>query len=194
MKTQKAFSIVELLVATTILLILISIASSFIGNTKKNTRDSKRISDSLLLAKVLDTSAQSRGGVYASITGNKDCTKNISPTYLDLSSFSKNIIPSDPLSLDTPPSPCVDASDGYIYHRYASSGINYAITQKVFYSIEIGLEKTIDSGSKSMFKKPTEIPLSGITDGLPNNTNPTRYRYVLNGPYCGVDATSNRCY
>lgn len=188
MKTQKAFSIVELLVATTILLILIGMASNYVGNTKKKTRDSRRINDTLLIAKALDTSAQTRGGIYPGFTGlssnNIGCADAIDPSKLDLSSFSKNIIPKDPLPIITSGS-CDDAQHGYIYHRYSSS-TNFASKQSVFYTIEVALENTISPDAKQNFLQPSKTSIGGSdTFGSPV----TRYRYVLNGPYCG-----SNCY
>jgi len=62
--TAKAFTLVELLVVITIIMILTTFVSLNLTSAKKTARDNKRISDAQLLASALDQYAASNARLY----------------------------------------------------------------------------------------------------------------------------------
>ena len=212
---SRGFTIIELIVTITIISLLFAAASFSISTARKQGRDSRRLGDILLIAKSIDqASALTRGvlpknansvaagsnatmcaneiiieganGVWVAPT-NPIPTPVANPANLDNSVFPNRKFPHDPAAAVPLTSGCTGMINGYTYHtEYSHSIVNPATQQQVSYSLEVGLETT-KPHDDSQFRSPSELPDLNKTTYPDFDSVNQRYRYFLNGPYCGTN-------
>jgi prepilin-type N-terminal cleavage/methylation domain-containing protein len=224
---RRGFTIIELLVAVTIIGLIVSVGLVRFSTIRRAGRDASRISDVILIAKAIDQSVALRRGAHpnnarSGTSGYFDdtmCADQIvyatsagvstNPNQIDLSLFPKNRVPIDPFPSLVPDtsSRCRTVSSGvfagvrygYVYHtqynRLGNSNFNnLAVQQEVTYSLEVGLENP-KTEEDSLLRTPAELGISttAFTPTVGSGTS-LRYRYILNGKYCGVSSTETNCY
>jgi len=202
----RGFTIIELLVTITIMLLLLAGAAIGIERALANHRDAIRINDVLAIGKAVDQSQQVTRGIYpgkdASGPGTKYlfCAQYLDPTNLNLTAFQGHAIPTDPTA-SSPSSTCTSYLNGYTVHTDygltagtpadCSAGF-LAACQSVTYSIEVGLENDHSEGvlHQTTANDPntppdsTDLTITGYTTPASSSTDP-RNQYILNGPVCG---------
>lgn len=174
MKRHAGFTIIELLVAIVIMMLLVAAASIGFNRARISSRDARRLSDVVAIAKAIDSSAAAKALYPKLSTGKKtDCADRIESTSLDLSFFSDRKIPVDPTpATKSSTGACTSFLDGYTYHTYASkSATNYAEANSLRYALEVGFEKNKFSDEKTLKENGGE--------------KESRTPYVLPGTYCG---------
>ena len=192
---RNAFTIIELLVSITIILLLIGAASVGIYNARRTSRDTRRLGDIFLYAHAIDAFALANNNTFpVSKTNNIImCADKIDA--LDLSLFSSTAnyakLPTDPQPLIVPaPTNCPDAQYGYIYHtEYGHTGAPYssiANAQNVTYSLEVGLEnqKVFDEPQLRAPGELLDAAGAKLSIQYSDTLGGARYRFILNGSYC----------
>ena len=195
---RRAFTLVELLVVITVILLLSSGTGLSYLNSKRSQRDAQRVNDILLIGKSIDQSVAANRGAfpinaYDHVTPSKQqimCANEIyNPSgtnwnSIDVSLFPSRQAPQDPLASGTAmDTGCTDMSNGYVYHtHYGNNAASFATIQNVTYTLEVGLERPVSS-EQSSFRSPGQIPALKAK-GIADSSN-GRYRYVFNGSYCG---------
>lgn len=195
MHRRTGFTIIELLVTISIMLMLMAAVGINISNAQKNSRDARRIGDVLLIAKAIDQSAALNRGVYPknalSGSNSRMCASEIytaaNPNNIDISIFSNRKFPHDPSSSTL--SGCLSMTTGYTYHtQYGSLASSFAVLQNTAYTLEVGLENSRKLQDEPLFLKPSELP--PLSSASVADSASGRYRFIFNGKYCG----SSPCY
>jgi len=192
-RLSKGFTIVELLIVITIILLIIATTSIGIYNARRSNRDSRRMSDALLISRAIDqyvTINRGRYPVGSEATQNQMCTSDI--LNLDSTIFPRNVIPTDPLPVNATTA-CPSVLRTYVYHtEYNHDTLSsLASIQNVSYSIEVALEGQ-PGADESNFRPPsafTTLTNASVSTTYPDTITATggvRYRYILNGPSCGT--------
>lgn len=171
MLKQKGFSLIELMIAITIIGILIATTAIGITKSQQHTRNAQRIGDITLLSKAIDQ-VSIQNGVYPDVTKyldpsaekqqtiiGRDIDAGVSPiSKIDLSVFASGKIPSDPkpgIVYKTSGQPSDHISrrvifeyrynilNGYIYSKntMTKSEKNPADQLQANYTLEVGLEE-----------------------------------------------------
>lgn len=210
--TRRAFTIIELLVVVSLILILLAAAAYMIENALQNQRDAVRISAATSLGKAMDEAVAATGSVPRLVgdtvpqgvfnTAYRFCAVDLldaaNTNKLDLGLFSGQAIPVDPLpaSRYALTGHCDGYPYGYVVHTQyqtggkpaqataCSSGL-FAFCQNVTYSIEVGLENQHTDGP---LRSPSQLSISGYTA-----PDPSRFPYLLNGAAC-PGAYAAACY
>ncbi|MBU6389426.1 type II secretion system GspH family protein [Patescibacteria group bacterium] len=189
---RPAYTIIELLVAILIIVTLLTIVSYAAANARRTSRDGQRITDVLSIGKAIDQYAQVHTGIYPGFGGSThtNCADKI--TGLDTTNFSGHAIPTDPQPAASA-STCANMLNGYTYSLYdpAGSTSNIANLQQTNYSLEVGLERNTSPSSSlnaNALQSQDNIPALHSVQ-VPETK---RYRFILNGPYCGPDRCPNR--
>jgi prepilin-type N-terminal cleavage/methylation domain-containing protein len=208
MKRQHAFTIIELLVSITIILLLIAAASVGVYSARRTSRDTRRIGDIFLYAQAIDSYALATRGTYPTVSGafggptDTICAAEIGG--LDSTLFLNNKLAQDPQPVNAPltgaANHCPDARYGYVYHtefgHLTALTKNIATAQNMTYALEVGLEgpKIHDEQQLMAPRELLNSAGASLTIQFSDTLNPTgnsRYRYVLNGKYC---AGTSSCY
>lgn len=179
---KRGFTIIEILVVVAIVSLLLAFAAANMGSIQATSRDADRVNDVLLIGKAVDQSYQANQGLYPKISNNLGCADQIQG--LDLSIFPDRTIPKDrrPAQAATP---CTGFLNGYTYSTYSSSSSTIATQQAVGYSIEVGLEKKKSDDERSL-RNPSELYAHNSSSSLGSSASESgRFRYILNGPFCG---------
>jgi prepilin-type N-terminal cleavage/methylation domain-containing protein len=190
MQSRHGFTIIELLIVITIMLMLLAAASLGIYNARRSSRDTRRMADGLLIGRSIDSyTGLNRGALPIGTGTNRSTMCANTLAGLDTSLLSATgAIPKDPSPVSSS-AICSSMLNGYTYHtEYGHlSSPNLASVQKVTYSLEIGLENA-KPNSESTYQAPTEIG-SAVSSSYPDivgtGTN-TRHRYIINGRSCGT--------
>ena len=197
----RAFTIIELMVAISIIGLLFAAAGTAISGGRLQARDARRLGDVLLIGKAIDQAAVLSGGAYPrnAVNAEQDAilcadqmvnsSSSYNPAKIDLTAFHSQGIPKDP-NPAMPATACTGMNNGYTYHTEYLHLVtpNLATVQQMAYTLEVGLERT-KHYDEAQFYAPSG--LRGISAGMyPDQDAGTgRYRYLLNGPYCG-----DKCY
>jgi prepilin-type N-terminal cleavage/methylation domain-containing protein len=196
----RAFTIIELLVVLLIVALIISIGSITLSEGRKSSRDARRMSDVVSLSQAIEQSVSVNGGVYPRNVGvgqgqadaqARMCAGELfasgNPNNLNLSLFTSNTVPTDPLPLQPGTTTgCRSFLQGYTYHTprgtCALGANSLAACQSVVYTIEVGFENARRS-EDTLFRAPAEL---GISPNYTLETSPVRTDYLLNGRFCGT--------
>src|SRR5436189_238939 len=105
---RKGFTVIELIVAISIILILLGSAAFTIDHALKNERDAKRIGDAIAISKAVDQSVTVSHGTYPRRVGNtgsdatthhfcaQDLVNTSNSNALALNLFTGSAFPTDP--------------------------------------------------------------------------------------------------
>ena len=199
MHRRNAFTIIELMVTIAIIGLLLAAAGLGIARSRVTSRDSKRVSDILLMASMFDQQALANRGTYPAASGptnpvilnSTTNTSNFTPA-LDLSSFANHMLPSDPSPANPSCSTTIDFRCGYVYTN-RSTGANTLLTRsqgtyttQYEYVLEVGLEGDRFSDDQSVTAGPA---------GTLGSANSARTQYLYFGKACGTGSgnSTNTC-
>jgi len=202
---RRGFTLIELLITVSLMALILAAASVFIGRARSASRDSRRIGDILVISKAIDSN-QALTGTYPknaahpaniSLMCADEIYTSANPNRIDVTSLTQHSIPTDPLPLQTGRggAACSTARQGYLYHTeygytsaLASSPTYIADFQNVAYSLEVLLELQ-KPDDENQLKSGTDLNQPSITT---TDTASGRFRYILNGRFCGTGSTP--CY
>jgi prepilin-type N-terminal cleavage/methylation domain-containing protein len=205
---NKGFTIIELLVSITIILLLIGAASVGIYNARRTSRDTRRVGDIFLYAHAIDAYASINNNSFpvkksTLPAGNKImCAHEIGGIDSSLLSnpSSPKVLPMDPKPTIQPSdtTSCPDAQYGYVYHtEYGHNATapysSIANAQNVTYSLEVALEN-IKPFDESQLRAPSELLDASNVNNVSSSYSDllgNRHRYILNGSYC---VNKDLCY
>lgn len=167
---RRGYTIVELLVVISILVLLISIASAQFAKVRASSRDARRIQDISASARVIDHTAEAYKGIFPPYTTNERISKPLCAlgsasagrSYI-MDSLSSGSWPHDPLYRQ---SGCTSSLDPSIDYQYQPAPAGLAGSE---YTLVISLERTASSDETI------------LTMG---STNAGRTTYMLKGPNC----------
>lgn len=193
-RTNRAFSIIELMVAILIICLLLSAVAFGINRSEQQSRNSKRVGDILLISQAIDQSVSLSRGIYprdSAKVKSTMCVDEIDPQSLDLTIFSKRTIPQDDRPLSGTHNCATNSiKDGYSYTTRYGDSDNLAKNLEAAYTLEIGLEGSYNNEGLSV-KTPTQLGVSGIAPDTESGSGGVRYRFILAGAYCSKSAP---CY
>ena len=198
---RRGFTIIEILVTVSIILILLASAAFLTQNAFQNQRDASRINGVILISKAVDQSLVANPGSYPRLVGATPTAHNTitrfcatylldagNSNHLDLSLFAGQKIPTDPIAASPSATTCDSYLNGFIYHSQYISGVKpaqvlacsqslFALCQNDTYAIEVGLENQHPDGTLT----PT------------GTTSLGRSQYILYGAPC-TSAYAGVCY
>jgi len=209
--TRRGFTIIEIVVVVSIILILVAAASFMIEAGLRNQRDTVRVNDALLLGKAADQSIAATGGLVPRLVGTEvpagtyntttrfcvaDLLDGANTNRLDLGLFSGGSLPSDPAPILISSGHCEDSRFGYIFHTQYLTGSKptqsdacttgkFALCANATYAIEVGLE---NQHADITLQTPAQIGASGYAA-----PSAARHPYLLMGAACSV-AYAQTCY
>lgn len=174
-RTKAGFTLVELLVAMTIIGLLIAAGAVSLNNAQISARDSRRIGDVTSLGKAVDAYSTANRGRYpvpdTSVACEQSFAGQLNPYLPNTSSF-----PKDPRPVSS--GACATYSAGYKYYGTNELGTNPAKDLQQKYIFVTGLEKDISQETAVLTSG------AGIT-GI--SSVPGRKAYYLPGPFCSTD-------
>jgi prepilin-type N-terminal cleavage/methylation domain-containing protein len=175
MQSRKAFTLIELLIAVSIIGLLLAAAAVSIQAAQASSRDSKRIGDVATIGKALDAYASANAGRYPTASAAVTCPNAFgTPSKLQPYLPAGSTFPTDPRPPRT--GNCTYFTNGYKY--YANTAGTPANTLQQRYIIITGLEKGLSTDS-------TTLTLGSSLTGISSST--VRTPYYLPGPYCGAN-------
>lgn len=108
---EKGFTLVELMVAISIVAVLATIGFSLFQSTQATARDARRRSDVAAMTSALETHYDAMTGIYTAIDDT------VAATW-----FTDKIVPKDPLN---------DAASGYVYSYPTTAAATYKVCAKL---------------------------------------------------------------
>lgn len=172
MRSRSAFTLIELMVAVTIIGLLIAAAALSLTNARIQARDAQRVADLSTIAKALDEHGRLRRNQPLLSTGTfQRCVSELS----DLEPYFVNrTAPTDPRP--AAPGTCPSSGGGYVYHQHLTGEVgNLATDESLHYLLMAAFERD-----------PQEELKSSLTAAPAGYSPADRTTYYLPGAFCGT--------